>query len=63
MVSAVVHGWVAVAIVKEEFARNGLERLAGERLGDVGHAVIDGDARAAQQVFYVGRNPDARVVN
>ena len=61
MVSAVVHGGAAVAIVEEEFARNGLKRSAGERLGDVGHAVVDRDARGAEQVFHVGCDSDARI--
>ena len=61
MVSAIVHRGAAVAIVEEEFARNGLERSAGQRLGDVGHAVFDRDARAAEQVFHIGCDSDARI--
>src|SRR5207302_6973028 len=63
MASAVVHGWLAVAIVEEEFARNGLQRSAGERLRDVSYAVVDRDARAAEQVFHIGCDSDARIID
>src|SRR5262249_51263644 len=63
VVSAVMNGWLAQAIIEVEVARHELEQATSESFRDASDSISYRDPCRAQEFFDVRRNPNARVAD